>query len=94
MPTREDKERQLRKNVEINVARSVRAWCEDHRRSEAPESVKRYFEEKFVESAQRIDRSGRLAQVWNKVELAPVERKVLRGYFQGVKIVNGKIVRD
>jgi len=56
MPSRSDKERVLRRNVEINTERAIRTWESDNRES-APDHVKKNIRKGFEDSARRIDRN-------------------------------------
>ena len=92
MPSRANKERRLAKNVELNTARSVKAWEEETGKSATPE-VKEEYRKMFVDSAERVD--TRLDSVWNsKSEGSDDFKRPDLGFFGGVDFdKNGRIIR-
>jgi len=84
----------LKKNVEINAARSVRQWEKDNR-TKAPEKVKRDFRKVFQKSAASDEK--KLPGIWNKEKSNEVDtsnRPELGCYFGGVNFdKEGRIIR-
>jgi len=85
---------QLKKNVEINTARSIQGWQKDNK-TKAPEKVKRKFQKDFQDSANRVEKQ--LATVWNPKESKPIpdgNRPMFGTYFGGVEFdKKGNIIR-
>lgn len=84
---------QLKKNVEINTARSIRSWQKENKTT-APKKVKDEFRRGFEKSAAEVE--GQLPHVWNaKEDNTPDDfRRPGLGFFGGVSFdKEGKIVR-
>lgn len=63
MPSREDKQRKLKHNVEVNSERAYRSHLRNSGRSDDPRAKERIRKE-FERSAERIERT-KLNDVWN-----------------------------
>lgn len=88
------KESQLKNNVDMAVEREMRQIEEVQHRERQPGEKER-LREKWERSAQRIDKSGKLAEIWNdKPEEETINNRPEFGYFSGVNFdKNGKIIR-
>ena len=88
------KERKLKRNVEVNTARAIKTEQES---AKAELSLERKAElrKAFEDSAQRIDQSGKLVEVWNDpTSSEEVSARPSFGYFGGVNFdETGKIIK-
>jgi len=64
MPSRTDKERKLKHNVEVNTERAYRCELKKLGKIDDPK-LKEKFRKEFEKSAEDIDRN-KLHEVWNK----------------------------
>lgn len=81
----------LKKNVEINSARSIRQWEKDNKKG-APPSVKANFKKGFQKSAAKIE--SKLPYVWNDGKDNTPDNFKRRGFFGGVDFdKEGNILR-
>ncbi|KPK95795.1 hypothetical protein AMJ80_03535 [bacterium SM23_31] len=63
MPSRADKERNLRRNIEISTEREYRDELKKLRQTDNPK-LKEKIRKEFEKSAERIDKT-KLHEVWN-----------------------------
>jgi hypothetical protein len=63
MSSREDKQRKLRHNVEVNTERAYRSHLRNTKQSHDPK-MKEQLRKDFEKSAERIERT-KLHEVWN-----------------------------
>jgi hypothetical protein len=87
-----EKESKLLQNVEVALEREVRQIKETQHRELAP-GERDELRKKWEDSAQRIDSSGKLSEVWNAKPGTGQEKRHAFGYFGGVNFdPEGKIV--
>lgn len=90
--SKDEKQKKLREHVEVAVEREMRQ-IEQTQHRERLSGEKEGLRLKWVESAQRIDNSGKLAEVWNPKPL-PGSEGTVQGYFAGVNFdKEGRIIR-
>ena len=72
------------------VERELRQTEKLEHRERRPGEKER-LKKKWIESARRIDRDGKLAGIWNPKKDKDKQESI-KGYFRGVNIKNGKII--
>jgi hypothetical protein len=90
--SKDAKQKKLRDNVEVAVEREMRQIEQTQCRERLP-GEKESLKEKWIQGAQRIESSGKLAEVWNPKAL-PGSEGTIQGYFAGVNFdKEGRIIR-
>lgn len=87
------KQKKLKDHVDMAVEREMRQIEEQEKRERRPGEVEK-LREKWEQSAYRVE--AKLPEIWNdkpEVEKIRNEKRPEIGYFNGVTIINGKIVK-
>jgi hypothetical protein len=84
------KEKKLKNNVDMAVEREMRQIEEKEGREREPGELEQ-LRPKWEQSAQRAEK--KLPEIWNDKPETGSDKRPQLGYFSGVTIENGKVIR-
>lgn len=92
MSSRSNKERQLKKNIELSKARAIQAAKETNQR-ELTAKEEQYFEDELMKAVPEAE--SKLPRIWNDKSVGKDDfKRPDLGFFGGVNFdKNGKIIR-